>query len=216
MSEEELSVPRLGLWGIHNSLLPRYRGGSPLVWAMINGDKMVGSTVFRLTKGMDEGPILFQVQLPVDESVGIGEVLTRLNDLIVEELPSKWKLILGGRVVTRSQNHDNAIYCGQRIEDDGRINWTRNSSEVHNFIRAQAPPYPCAFSTLNGQIIRIRSAVLIGDVYLSTPGQVLKRSSQGVIVGCGEATAISIQEVEFEGKVIRAAKAIKSNSDRLG
>jgi methionyl-tRNA formyltransferase len=215
ISEEELSVPRLGSWGIHNSLLPRYRGGSPLVWAIINGEKIVGSTVFRLTKGTDDGPVLFQVQLPLDERVGIGEALTHLNNLIVEELPNKWSLILDGHVVTQSQNHENATYCGQRIEDDGRIDWTRNSREVHNFIRAQTHPYPCAFSTLNGQKIRIRSAVLVGDVYLSTPGQVLKRSSQGVIVGCGEATAISIQEVEFEGKVIPAARAIKSNSDRL-
>lgn len=95
-AEHDLSLTRLGFYGIHNSPLPKYRGGSPLVWAMINGDADAGSTVFRFSPGMDDGDVALQVRVPIGQSDTIAAVLTKIESEIVSRLPSIWHQIVQG------------------------------------------------------------------------------------------------------------------------
>ena len=99
------AVPK-GLWGAHNSLLPLYRGNAPLVWSIINGDGEVGSTVFRISEGMDDGEILHQIRVTNSETDTIGTLLPKIESKLLEELPSKWVALLGGgrRVVLPGRN----------------------------------------------------------------------------------------------------------------
>ena len=204
-----------GLWGLHNSLLPRYRGGAPLVWAIMNGDTLVGSTVFRISTGMDDGPILHQVGVACEANDAIGSVLARIEARLVAEVPAKWLELLSGRAGLLRQDESQATYCGQRIESDGVINWTWPARRVHDFVRAQSPPYPCAYSHLGPDVIRfVRTRVRAGT-FFGTPGQVLLRQGDAVLVACGESTALQVETVRMNGAEASASSVIRSVKDRF-
>jgi methionyl-tRNA formyltransferase len=204
-----------GLWGVHNSLLPKYRGGAPLVWSIINGDDVVGSTVFRISPGMDDGPVLHQVRVSLHQEETVADALNAIEEKLIAELPAKWAALLRGTAVVQAQYEVSATYCGQRTEEDGAIDWQANASAVHNFIRAQAPPYPGAFSHWReDRIIILRSRVFRGT-YFGVPGQVLRRTENAVIVACGQNTAIEILNVCVNGRERIASEAITSIRDRF-
>ena len=218
LDEETLSrVPR-GFWGVHNSLLPKYRGGSPLTWSILNGDDVVGCTVFELADGMDSGRVLLQVKVSNHVDDSIGSLLTKIEDSLIRKLPGKWLEVLNGNCVTREQNNDEATYCGQRLESDGEIDWNMDGKRIHDFVRAQSPPYPGAFTYLRGQKLAIFKTSPHPLPYFGTPGQVLSRNSEsgGVLIAAGSATAINVLEVSSEGETQRAVDLLTSNRIRLG
>ncbi len=204
-----------GLWGIHNSLLPKYRGGAPLVWSIINGDRQVGSSVFRISEGMDDGPILHQVRTDLGREDTIAEVLSRIEAALVDELPPKWRDLVEGRADLQEQHESDATYCGQRCEDDGLIDWTRSALEVHDFIRAQARPYPCAFSYVTATKLRIARSRPVDAIYFGTPGQVLRRNERSIVVSCGQSTALEVLSVIVDGEDAVPSQVVKSVNGRF-
>ena len=212
---ETLNAASGGFVGVHNSLLPAYRGAAPLVWALINGEKEVGSSIFYMGDGMDEGDVLKQVRVTVGPDDRIGDVLERLEEGVLAELPSVWKALLDGSAVATPQAHHQASYCGPRQPSDGLINWCLPAYAVHNFIRAQSDPYPGAFTVLDGRTISILEAHPIDVRYAGTPGQVLRLNGAVVLVSCGENTALAVRTVRVDGTSMPAAKVLKSIRIRL-
>jgi methionyl-tRNA formyltransferase len=208
------SVP-LGVFGTHPSLLPRYRGGSPLVWSIINGDSEVGATVFRLSEGMDDGDILLQVRVVNDATDSVATILQKLSDELVKTMPEYWSKLISGSAELVPQDETFASYCGQRLPCDGLIDWGKPAKEVHNFIRAQTAPYPGAYSFLEGRKICILRTETDNRVYYGTPGQVLVRGDTHVIVACGQATAIRICGASVEGIQQAPPAIIRSISHRF-
>lgn len=206
----------LGLWGIHNSLLPRYRGGSPLVWSIINGDQLVGSSVFKFEKGIDTGPLLLQVSVENDPSLNVSAILDRIQKLLVAQLPEAWSSLLEGVASWSFQDETLATYSGQRIPSDGEIEWYESAGQIHNFIRAQQHPYPGAFSRLDGKLIFFSETEVIPATYFGTPGQVLQRHRDYVIIACGNNSGLLVKSVNLDGKRFPAAKILSSISCRLG
>lgn len=204
-----------GLWGIHNSLLPRYRGGSPLVWSIIQGDDVVGSSVFKITEGLDDGPILGQVQCALGADDTVADVLQKLELQLVNDVPSMFTKLMRGQAVPAAQDSRNATYCGLRRESDGQIDWQKPAQYVHNFIRAQSSPYPCAFTFSGAQKMKIKRARFSNDIYLGTPGQVLRRTDHSVFVSCGQNTAIELLSVIVDGQEYSARTFIKSIHTRF-
>ena len=197
---EILEKVELGFWGAHNSLLPKYRGSSPLVWSLIRGEPVVGSTVFRFTPGMDDGPVLHQVKVEVTEQDSIGTVLARIEQGLLDELPAKWRDLLDGRAALQSQDEDEATYCSARLPGDGLIDWNKPAEEVRNFIRAQSEPYPGAFTFAEGRRVTVWDARPDPRTYYGIPGQVLVRSPEHVIVSCGEDSAVRLTRVSVDGR----------------
>lgn len=210
LDAEALSLIPGGLWGVHNSLLPKYRGGSPLVWSIINGDEFVGATVFKISPGMDDGPILLRTPVRLEDSDTIAEVLDKMQAKIVAELPAKWTEFLNAEAQPEAQDESQATYCGQRAPEDGLIDWRCEARVVHNFVRAQAPPYPGAFSYIDGRKVTVLSTAVLDVIYYGTPGQVLRRTPNSVVVCCGQNTALALQRVAIEGVEQSPGKAIKS------
>lgn len=206
-----------GLWGIHNSLLPKYRGGAPLVWSIINGDKIVGTTVFRILEGMDDGDVLLHVPVELQPDQGIAEALEAIEKRLVELLPEKWAQLMAGNAVVTVQDQNAATYCGQRAEADGLIEWEKSASDVHNFIRAQSTPYPCAFSYLADEKIKMLKSKVFAGVHFGTPGQVLQRQTGSVMISCGYNTAISITSVGVheDARASDPFQTLKSVRDRM-
>jgi len=143
------------VWGIHNSLLPKYRGGSPLVWQVINREKVLGSTFFKFLDGMDEGAILDQVSIKNTSNLTIADAGNSIELEWIKKLPKIWKNFCDGRLVAKDQNHKEVTYCAQRQEFDGEINWQNHASSIDAFIRAQEHPYPRAFFLLNEKKSRL-------------------------------------------------------------
>ena len=204
-----------GLWGIHNSLLPKYRGGAPLVWSIINGDHLVGSTIFKISEGLDDGEILHQVKIKNEFNDDISILLSKIEDKLINDLPHYWRLLLSNTAVLKKQDAYKATYCGQRTNLDGLINWSQGAEDVHNFIRAQVSPYPCAFSYLFEEKIYFLQSKVIKITYYGTPGQILKINNSSVYISCGNETVIEVFKIISCGTVYAANQILNSLRFRL-
>lgn len=201
--------------GIHTSLLPKFRGGSPLVWAVINGEKVVGTSFFSLTHKMDAGPIWAQSRIRVNKDDHIAAVLDKLEGQTVRVFRKKYPFILAGKAVPFEQNHKQATYCAQRHPKDGIIDWQKSSGYVYNFIRAQSAPYPCAFTYLDGKMLMIHKAKLCKSCFPGRPGRVARIASNGVYVVCGDTRAVILQEAQLGRKRGKAGQFFKSTGENL-
>ena len=143
-----------GAWGIHASLLPNYAGGAPLNWAIINGEKKTGVTLFRLGNGVDDGDIISQKSFIIDEEDTIKEVYEKATT-------SSCQILLEAIVNIKNikyipQDKTKIIYYPQRKPEDGEIDLSKSAEEIYNFVRALSRPYPGAFiKTADGKKIII-------------------------------------------------------------
>ena len=212
--KETLESVAHGFIGIHNSLLPKYRGGSPLVWSMINGEPHAGLSFFSFTAGMDDGDIWAQEAVAIDRADYISDVLKKIENKAISIIQIKYMRIFNGELKPRPQ-HETATYCASRMPEDGLINWQKKSNEVYNFIRAQSEPYPGAFTFLDGKKLIVWRAKSLDMTYYGSPGQVARITEEGVYVICGDNKPILLESVEMEGEKGKASKIIKSIKARL-
>ncbi len=215
IGDTTLAAVPFGFIGIHNSLLPKYRGGSPLIWPIIRGQREVGFSFFSFTLGMDEGNIWAQGSVTIEEHDYISSILEKLENKTIEVLRRSYLQILNGSVEPVEQNHELATYCAQRFPGDGNIDWCKPAQDIYNFIRAQSDPYPGAFTYFDGQEMKIWRARIFEKPYIGTPGQVARITSDEAYVICGDDRAIILEEVEIGGERGRATDFIKTLTVRL-
>ena len=209
------SVPA-GFHGIHNSALPRYRGGSPLVWQMINGEPRAGFSIFQLTPGMDDGPIWARGSVPIGPEDHIADVLRNLEHESVPAFCKVYERLLDGRDLPEAQQEDNTSFCAQRTAADGLIDWSLPAPRVFDFVRAQSEPYPGAFTHLQGDKLIIWRARVFEHPYFGTPGQIVRVASPGVHVICGGGTALTLLDVQINEVRGTPSDLIRSANVRLG
>lgn len=148
---------RLGCWGIHASLLPKYAGGAPLTWAIINGEKETGVTLFRMDDGVDDGDIISQKKILIDQADTIKEVYTKATEASKQVLGEVFQDI--DNITFSPQDKDEIEVYPQRSPKDGEIDLNLSSEQLYNFIRAQSSPYPGAYiKTSDGKKLIIESA----------------------------------------------------------
>jgi len=153
-----LEIPRLGCLGFHASYLPAYRGRAPVNWAIINGERQTGNTLMFLDEGVDTGDILAQRAFPIEDDDTCATVYDRVarseDEMIREVMP----LIHDGRMPRRPQDHAVATVMPRRRPEDGVVDWTRTTKQLHDWVRALTHPYPGAFTTLAGRRVWIWKA----------------------------------------------------------
>jgi methionyl-tRNA formyltransferase len=215
ISEEILKSIPYGFIGIHNSFLPKYRGGSPLVHQVINGEDEVGFSFFSFTKEMDDGPIWIQEKIAIKETDYISDILKKVEIRIIENIKEKYIDILKGKIIPIEQDNLQATYCAQRFPEDGNIDWSKSSKEVYNFIRAQSKPYPGSFTYYKNVLIKIWKTEFFENEYYGDPGSIGRISQNGVYVICGDNHALIIKEIEIEDKIYKASDIIKSIKIKL-
>lgn len=215
LDNQFLSYFNSGLWGLHNSLLPKYRGCSPLVWSIINGDSEVGATLFKISNGMDDGDMAHQFVVTNSSEDNISSILNKIEAIVIRDLPLIWPGLLNNSIALVKQDSSRATYCSQRTPEDGIINWNKNANEIHNFIRAQSPPYPCAFSYLCDKKLSLCESIVYDGVFFGSPGQIIRRSENYVIVSCGSNSAIEIRSIHVDDEKIPSGKIIKSIKNRF-
>lgn len=155
VEQDILKWPSKAAINFHGSLLPKYRGRTPHVWAIINGEKVTGVTAHKMTIGCDEGDIVATKPIEILESDTGGTLLLKFTsiypDLIQEVLDS----YDSNTVMPKSQDDSKATYFGKRTSVDGVINWNWHKERICNWVRAQAHPYPGAFSFVDGKKVII-------------------------------------------------------------
>ena len=148
-------IPKYGAWGIHASLLPDYAGGAPLVWAIINGEKETGVTLFRMDSGVDDGDIIDQESFTILDQDTIKEVYEKANVLSLKILK---RVLESPKIKFKPQNKTKIKIYPQRNPKDGLIDWSWDKERIKNFIRAQTKPYPGAYTIINNKKITIWDA----------------------------------------------------------
>lgn len=186
-------------YGLHASLLPDYSGGAPLVWAMINGEKKTGVTLFQMDDGMDSGPIAGQMEEPIQSDDTIATLYARIEERGLELLRDSLPRIASGALKLRKQDEKKRRVVPQRSPKDGLIDWTMGATYIERYVRAQTKPYPGAFTTMAGEPLHIWLIHIADFDTVAKPGYVEKGTDGTYKVGCGKG-AITICEISFGGR----------------
>jgi methionyl-tRNA formyltransferase len=191
---------KIGMLAAHDSLLPKYRGFAPLNWAIINGESQTGVTLFKINGDeTDSGDILQQATVKIGSSEYASEVYTRIIEATIKVYFDFFEDFKNKSVVSKKQNENEATYTCKRGPNDGRIDWSKNSHEIFNLVRALAHPYPGAFCFFDKRIFHIRKASLGKNNEKMYSGKILGRvitvASDHIEVLCNQGT-ISIYEWE--------------------
>ena len=197
ISDALIAAVRNGFIGIHFSLLPRYRGSSPLVWTMLNGETETGVSMFTLVKDVDAGDIWGQRRVVIEKDEYIGTVLAKLEDRAVDLIKTVFPALLAGTATATPQDHSRATFCSPRTPGDGVIDWHSDSETVLRVIRSQSRPYPGAFTTVNERRLTIWRASR-GYTASMSPGTVARQRGVAAVV-CGDNKSILADEVECDG-----------------
>ena len=198
-----LDMPPHGCVNVHGSLLPRWRGASPVSAAIAAGDDITGITIMRMDVGLDSGPMLSARAEPIRPDDTTGSLMARLAHigaaLLVETLPG----YLRGDIASQIQDETQVTLCRQIKKEQGRIDWQRSAIEIDRHVRAMSP-WPGAFTMLNGKLLKIgRVRAEEADVSGVPIGQV-RIEKTAVFVQCG-ADVLQLIEVQPEGKKMMSA-----------
>jgi len=177
ISKEIFSIPNYAI-NIHGSLLPKYRGRTPHVWSIINGEKYSGITCHLIDEGVDTGNIIEQVKIEIgNEDTGFS-LLKKFQQLYPDLLLRSLKK-LEFKQSTNIQNEANASYYGKRTPEMGYIDFYKSSFQVMNFVRAQAAPYPGAYYYLiNGKRIVINKLIIeVNNIEIDTIGIIMEKDN---------------------------------------
>lgn len=151
----------LGAVGIHASLLPKYRGGAPLVWAIINGETQTGVSLFHFADGVDDGDLIAQSAIEIAFEDDIAQVVRKSMDASVQLVRDYIPMLAAGNAPRIPQDHTQATVVPQRKPEDGLLDWrTKSAEQAYNWIRAQTRPYPGAFTYLGHERLTIWKACL--------------------------------------------------------
>lgn len=155
INENIITKPKKIIFNLHGSLLPKYRGRTPHVWAIINNENKTGITAHVIEKGCDTGAIIEQVEVPIFNDDTGADVLKKYTNLYYPLVKKVLNQIETNTLNLVVQNEDEASYFGKRTPKDGGINWDWSALQIYNWVRAQANPYPGAFAFYEGEKVII-------------------------------------------------------------
>jgi methionyl-tRNA formyltransferase len=192
-------LPKFNSLNVHFSLLPKYRGASPIQWTLLSGEDKTGITLFELNEKMDEGDILAQEEIDILPSENAAELETRLAQigagLLVKTIDEIEKII------PQKQDHSQATYAPKLSKEDGRIDWTKNPIHIERQLRALTP-WPSTFAFIGEKRIKIHKGKRMDNPApsSSSPGEIVGIRREGIEVCCGEQGVFLIEKVQPENR----------------
>lgn len=194
------SFPK-GMINVHGSLLPKYRGASPIQAALIQGETLTGNTIMLMDEEVDHGPILAQgeVSIAPDETFPVlaQKMAVEGSKLLLDTLPE----YIAGRLNAQPQEHSLATYTGLLNKDDGKIDWSKSANQIYNLYRGLTP-WPGIWCTWNDK--RLKLLTIIPAEKKLPAGEVLMENKK-IFIGCGE-KSIEVLELQLEGKNVMSAE----------
>ncbi len=189
--------PSHGALNVHASLLPKFRGASPIVQAILQGEDETGVTIMKIDKGLDTGAMLSRRSIAIDSDVTAGELEGRLAKLGGELLVETIGPYLRGELTPQPQNDADSSHAPLVRKQQARVDWRQSAAQVHNQIRA-FNPWPVAFSTWRGDVVKLwrSSPAASPSPARRQPGEALELASGTLWVQCGGGTVVGLRELQ--------------------
>ena len=196
LPEVVFTIPPMGTFNLHGSLLPKYRGAAPIQWALINGDTETGLTTFFLKKKVDTGNIIIQKKLAIQEQDNFESLHDKMAELGASLVLETVEIIEKGNIIELPQDDTQASPAPKITKEICKIDWNKSAREIHNLVRGLSP-FPGAFF-IRGQILYKVFKTEISSEYDLKPGEV-KRTKTSIYIGCAE-SGLMINEIQKEGR----------------
>jgi len=204
LSPAVLGTAMRGAFNMHGSLLPNFRGRAPVNWAVLRGEDTTGATLHEMVEKPDAGRIVDQFPVPIlpdDRAIDVFRKVTVAAELLLDRaLPG----VLDGMAQLHEQDLSRGGYFRGRKSDDGRIDWAKGAQEIHDLVRAVAPPYPGAFTMLGAQRMRLlRTRLVQGKSAPAAP--LLRFDGEHLVARCADGGVLRIVECDLDGVALDAA-----------
>lgn len=197
LSQEILDIPKYGTVNVHSSLLPQYRGSSPVHWAILCGEKVTGVTTMMTDKGMDTGDILLQKEVEILPRETTGELTERLSVIGAELLVETIRLLEKGQCPRRPQDHEKMSYYPMLRKEMGLINWEKSAEEICWAIRGLSP-WPGTYTFINGEMLKIWAGDA-DECAGGQPGDILEADAKKGLLICTGKGALRVTELQAQG-----------------
>lgn len=203
LRQDLLQLPKQGIFGVHPSLLPKYRGAAPIAWAILNGETTTGVTIFRMNERLDAGPWLAQDTVPIDANETTEHLTERLARHGAETLLRSLELLEQGNAVFHAQNDAAASFAPKLTKAQGRIDWQRPADSITRLVRATIP-WPGATTSWQGNGLKLWHA-RVDDAATSSrhdpasAGRVIDVRPESIVVATGRGN-VEITELQPAGR----------------
>lgn len=213
-----LELPKHGCVNLHASLLPKYRGASPIQSTLIAGEKKTGVTAMRMEEELDTGNIVHQEETKIRSWESAGELTERLSKLGGQVIVETLDMLETGKYKERKQREESASYAGRIEKEDGRVNWALESNEIYNRLRAYTP-WPGMTTRFHGKPVKIVWGVPMTweNAPIGVTGTYLGLRQGRIAILCGNNTIFGIEELQRPGKKkVRASDFVNGERLRVG
>jgi methionyl-tRNA formyltransferase len=204
LGKDLLDLAPRGALNVHASLLPRYRGAAPIQWAIAEGEAETGVSIMQMDEGLDTGDVLLQRALPIGPDDTAESLAPRLAALGAAALVEALALLERGAIVPVRQDAAAATLARILEKEDGRVDWRRPARVGRDRLRGFSP-WPGAFTTLDGRLVKVLDAAVDDGSAAGAPGEAAVVPGRGLRVACGDETALLLLRVQPEGKPPLAA-----------
>lgn len=206
-----LSLPKWGCLNVHASLLPHYRGASPIQYAILNGDALTGITIMQMDEGLDTGAILTQYPCPIEMHETSASLMQRLAHLGSRLLLETLTKLENKTLKPAPQEDSQASYAPKITKQEAKIDWNEPAIIIDRKIRAYNP-WPIAHTLINGQILRLYSAEVVDAGSEGPPGTIMAANAQGILVSTQESLLrLSLLQLPG-GKILKASDLLNSKA----
>ncbi len=196
-----LVVPPRGALNMHGSLLPKFRGRAPVNWAVLHGERETGATLHYMADKPDAGDMVGQTAVPILPDDTAREVFTKVTVAAEVTLDRELPALLAGTARRVPLDLAAGSYFGGRKPGDGRIDWSQDAARIHNLVRAVAPPYPGAMTTVAGHGARVLSTRVLARIGPPGPA-VLTATDDGLIAHCAGGGRLLVRALEIDGRAV--------------
>ena len=214
-----LRSARRGAFNMHGSLLPKYRGRAPVNWAILNGEAQTGATLHYMVERADAGDIVDQLAVPIleddDAREVFGKVTCAAEIVLARSLPG----LIAGNAARRPQPIEPGQYFGRRRPEDGRIDWSQPAVRIHNLVRAVAPPFPSAFTEVDGRTWWIHRTRVESRIITPSERARLFGAQGGCYAACRDGGVLRILAAATQAGAVdlaRLARELEAHPAALG
>ena len=207
LPKEIIDIPKYGIINVHSSLLPKYRGASPIHSAILNGDKESGVSIMYIEEGLDSGDVILKETCEITEDDTLGTLHDRLKELGAIGLEKALKLIEAGEVKAEKQDDSKATFVKPITKEQAKINWNNTKEVIFNQIRG-LNPFPGAYThNEKNENIKIYKSEKLEKEYAGENGTVVEMTKKGPAVKVANG-ALRLLEIKFEGKKLQSGADI--------
>ncbi|MBO5773856.1 MAG: methionyl-tRNA formyltransferase [Clostridia bacterium] len=210
LSDEIIAICPNGIVNTHASLLPKYRGSSPIQMAILNGDEEIGTTIMKKVRAVDAGDIILHRKIKLLGNENQEECFNMLADLSATAIVEALDLIESGKAESIPQDHEKATFCKKLTKEDGKIDFSKSAKEIHNQVRAFYG-FPGAYCFTDYGRLKVIKTELTESEFKGEAGQVIENKKERFVVSCGDGACIAFITVQGEG-----GKAMSVGSYNLG